>query len=175
VETALLIGNNDVPAADGATFERRDPLTGMLVTRAAAATADDANNAASAAATAFPSWAAVRPSERRNLLLAAAELLAARAKDFTDVMMGETGAAAPWVNFNVTLAANMLREAASLVMQINGQVYTSEISGCLSMSIRQPVGVVLKAYSRFGGQAPINEFTDLRWITVETEPHQYPF
>jgi acyl-CoA reductase-like NAD-dependent aldehyde dehydrogenase len=57
--------------------------------------------------------------------------------------VGETGAAEPWVNFNVMLAANMLREVASFVTQINGQVHTSEIPGCLSMSIRQPVGVVL--------------------------------
>ena len=57
--------------------------------------------------------------------------------------MGETGASRPWVNFNVALAANMLREVASFVTQINGQVHTSEIPGCLSMSVRQPVGVVL--------------------------------
>jgi acyl-CoA reductase-like NAD-dependent aldehyde dehydrogenase len=122
METALLIKNRDVPAADGGTFERRDPLTGAVVTRAAAARARDARAAADAAAAAFPSWAAVRPSERRNLLLAAADLLASRAKDFTDVMMGETGAFAPWVGFNVMLAANVLREVASFVTQINGEV-----------------------------------------------------
>jgi acyl-CoA reductase-like NAD-dependent aldehyde dehydrogenase len=143
METALFINNRDVPAADGGRFERRNPLTGAVVTRAAAATAHDARVAADTAAAAFPSWAAVRPSERRILLLAAADLLAARARDFTDVMAGETGAAEPWVNFNVMLAANMLREVASFVTQINGQVHTSEIPGCLSMSIRQPVGVVL--------------------------------
>jgi hypothetical protein len=29
-------------------------------------------------------------------------------------------------------------------------------------------------YGRFGGDAVINEFTDLRWITIEGEQH-YPF
>jgi acyl-CoA reductase-like NAD-dependent aldehyde dehydrogenase len=143
METGLFINNKDVSATDGGTFERRNPLTGAVVTRAAAATAHDARVAVDAAAAAFPSWAAVRPSERRLLLLAAADLLSARAGDFTDVMVGETGAAGPWVDFNVMLAANMLREVASFVTQINGQVHTSEIPGCLSMSIRQPVGVVL--------------------------------
>ena len=99
--------------------------------------------AADTAAAAFPTWAAVRPSERRRLLLAAADILAGRAADFSTVMAGETGASGPWVNFNVALAANMLREAASFVAQINGQVHTSENPGCLSMSVRQPVGVVL--------------------------------
>ena len=36
-------------------------------------------------------------------------------------------------------------------------------------------GVKNSGYGRFGGKAAINEFTDLRWITVE-DPHQpYPF
>ena len=143
METLLLINNNRIPASDGATFERRDPLTGASVTRAAAATLQYAKLAADTAAAAFPTWAAVRPSERRRLLLAAADILAGRAADFSTVMAGETGASGPWVNFNVALAANMLREAASFVTQINGQVHTSEIPGCLSMSVRQPVGVVL--------------------------------
>jgi DNA-binding transcriptional LysR family regulator len=54
-------------------------------------------------------------------------------------MMGETGASRPWVNFNVGLAANMLREVARFVTQIKGQVHTTELSGCLSISVRQPV------------------------------------
>jgi vanillin dehydrogenase len=143
MEASLLINNSSVPASDGGTFERHDPITGAPVTRAAAATLQDARRAADAAAAAFPAWAAVRPSERRRMLLAGADLLAARAADFTAVMAGETGASGPWVNFNVALAANMLREVASFVTQINGQVHTSEIPGCLSMAVRQPVGVVL--------------------------------
>jgi hypothetical protein len=27
----------------------------------------------------------------------------------------------------------------------------------------------------FGGQAGIAEYTDLRWITIETRPQHYPF
>lgn len=143
MEALLVVNNAHVPASDNRTFERRDPLTGAVVSRAAAATVDDAKRVADAASAAFPAWARVRPSERRRMLLAAADLLAARAADFSQVMMGEIGASPGWVAFNVSLAANMLREAASFVTQINGQVHTSEISGCLSMSVRQPVGVVL--------------------------------
>ena len=143
MEAMLIINNQDLPAADGATFERHDPLTGELVTRAAAATIGDAKRAADAAAAAFPSWAAMLPSERRLLLLKAADLLAARAGQFADVQMGETGAAASWVVFNVHLAANMLREVASFVSQITGETHPSETPGCLSMTVRRPVGVVL--------------------------------
>ena len=36
-------------------------------------------------------------------------------------------------------------------------------------------GVKASGYGRFNGHAGINEFTELRWITIETEPHHYPF
>lgn len=36
-------------------------------------------------------------------------------------------------------------------------------------------GVKGSGFGRFGGQAGIAEFTDLRWITIETEPQHYPF
>jgi vanillin dehydrogenase len=35
-------------------------------------------------------------------------------------------------------------------------------------------GVKSSGYGRFGGKAVIDEFTDLRWITIEG-PQQYPF
>ena len=41
METLLLINNENIPASDRRTFERRDPLNGTLVTRAAAATLQD--------------------------------------------------------------------------------------------------------------------------------------
>lgn len=36
-------------------------------------------------------------------------------------------------------------------------------------------GVKDSGYGRFGGKAAIAEFTDLRWITVQTGPRHYPF
>ena len=36
-------------------------------------------------------------------------------------------------------------------------------------------GMKASGYGRFNGRAAINEFTELRWITIETQPHRYPF
>jgi acyl-CoA reductase-like NAD-dependent aldehyde dehydrogenase len=36
-------------------------------------------------------------------------------------------------------------------------------------------GMKDSGYGRFGGKAAIAEFTELRWITVQTEPRHYPF
>ena len=35
-------------------------------------------------------------------------------------------------------------------------------------------GTKASGYGRFGGKAGIAEFTELRWITIETQPGHYP-
>jgi benzaldehyde dehydrogenase (NAD) len=35
-------------------------------------------------------------------------------------------------------------------------------------------GTKASGYGRFGGKAGIDQFTELRWITVETKPGHYP-
>jgi acyl-CoA reductase-like NAD-dependent aldehyde dehydrogenase len=132
-----------VAASDGRTFERLNPLTGSVATRAAAASVDDATRAADAAASAFPAWADMGPTARRALLLKAADLIDQRAGEFTRVMVAETGATGPWAGFNVKLAANMLREAASMTTQIGGEVIPSDKPGCIAMAVRQAAGVVV--------------------------------
>lgn len=139
----MLIGGQRRSAANGATFERRNPLDGSVATRAPAATADDAHAAAEAAARAFPAWAAMGPGERRDLLLKAAVSLEAKGEAFARAIASETGASAMWAGFNVHLAAGMLQEAASLTTQINGELIPSNVPGSLAMAVRQPAGVVL--------------------------------
>jgi len=142
-DLGMLVNNADVHASNGATFERRNPVTGEVVTRAPAASVEDARAAVDAAAAAFPAWSRTGPGERRTVLLKAAELLDARAGEATARMMAETGCIAPWGGFNAMLAAGMLREAAGMTTQIAGEVIPSDKPGCLAMSVRQPVGVVL--------------------------------
>ncbi len=142
-EIALLLESKDVPASNGATFDRLNPVTGDIASRAAAAQIADAKRAADAAAAAFPAWSATGPNARRMILLKAADILASKTPRFIELMAAETGATAGWAGFNVHLAAGMLREAASMTTQISGEVIPSDKPGCLSMAIRQPAGVVL--------------------------------
>ncbi len=82
------------------------------------------------------------PGERRARLLEAAAQLQARSGEFI-AAAGETGAMANWYGFNVRLAADMLREAASMTTQITGDVIPSNVPGNFAMALRQPCGVVL--------------------------------
>jgi acyl-CoA reductase-like NAD-dependent aldehyde dehydrogenase len=139
----LLIDGKTVPAAKGRSFERRNPLNDSVASKAAAAGVEDARAAADAAARAFPAWSALGPNERRALLMKAADAMAAKTPDFIARMSAEIGATAGWAGFNVHLAAGMLREAAAMTTQIGGEVIPSDKPGCISMAVRQPVGVIL--------------------------------
>ncbi|CAM5208095.1 Benzaldehyde dehydrogenase (NAD) OS=Castellaniella defragrans OX=75697 GN=HNR28_001728 PE=3 SV=1 [Castellaniella denitrificans] len=146
---SLLIGGERRPAADGKTFQRRNPLDGGVATTAPAATPGDARAAVQAAADAFGAWSRTGPGERRALLNRAADALESRSGDFVAAMAAETGASALWAGFNVHLAAGMLREAAALTTRIGGEVIPSDVPGNLSMGLRAPAGVVV-------GMAPWN-------------------
>ena len=98
---------------------------------------------ADAAAAALPAWSALGPTARRAALNAAAVALEAKAEALVSAMAAECGAAEGWARFNVGLAGNMLREAASLTTQIGGEVIPSDKPGCLAMAVREPAGVVL--------------------------------
>ena len=142
-DLSMLINGLEVSAERGATFERRNPLDGSVATRAPAASEADAVAAVEAAAEAFKTWSQTGPSERRALLLKAADALEAKTPKFVEAVPAETGATGMWAGFNVMLAAGMIREAASLTTQVGGEVIPSDVPGSLAMGIRQPAGVVL--------------------------------
>ncbi|MCT7374091.1 aldehyde dehydrogenase [Chelativorans salis] len=139
----LTIDSEERSASDGRIFERHNPVTGDVATRAAAASVDDAVAAVDAAAAVFPAWSQSSPGERRAILIEAADRLQAKADDFVAAMVAEIGATAGWALFNVGLAADMLREAAAITTQIRGEIIPSNRPGSLAMAIRQPAGVVL--------------------------------
>ena len=118
-------------------------MTGEVATRAAAAGIEDAKAAADAAAAAFPGWSETGPNARRALLNKAAVALEAKAGQFVDAMMGETGSTEGWARFNLMLATGMVREAAAITTQIGGEVIPSDVPGKIAMALREPVGVIL--------------------------------
>ncbi len=140
-EISLIIGGESRDAAS--TFDRINPVTGAVATRAAAASTDDAIAAVNAASAAFPAWSALGPNARRAALMKAADALDAKVADFIDAMMEEVGATEGWARFNLMLSVSIVREAAALTTQIGGEVIPSDKPGCIAMAIREAAGVVL--------------------------------
>ncbi|MFT3907700.1 MAG: aldehyde dehydrogenase [Steroidobacteraceae bacterium] len=126
-----------------AQFERSNPITNEVASRAAAMTPVQACAVADRAAAAAAAWAQQGPNARRAVLMKAAAALEARKDDFVQAMMGEIGATAGWAMFNLMLAVSMTREAAALTTQISGEVIPSDKPGCLALALREPVGVIL--------------------------------
>ena len=139
----LLLAGEATAAEHEATFTRTNPLSGEVVTTAAAASAGDAQRAADVASQAFDVWSQTGPGERRAKLLKAAELMEARQGDFIDRMVEETGATVGWAGFNVKVAADVLREAAALTTQIQGDIIPSNVPDSMAMGVRTPCGVVV--------------------------------
>ena len=143
MQTQLLVDNAPREATGGQTFARRHPTDNRLITTMAAATIADARAAADSASRAFATWSQTGPTERRHILLRAADLVEEKCYEFVSAMALEIGASELWSRFNVGLTAGLLREAASLATQIQGETLPTDKRGTLSMTIRQPVGVIL--------------------------------
>jgi succinate-semialdehyde dehydrogenase/glutarate-semialdehyde dehydrogenase len=77
------------------------------------------------------------------------------------------GLAAAVFSQNINRALHVATRINSGICHINGSTVADEA--------QMPFGGTKgSGYGRFGGTAGIAEFTDLRWITIETAPH-YPF
>ncbi|MFM1884986.1 MAG: hypothetical protein RL026_143 [Pseudomonadota bacterium] len=148
-QVKLLINGQDVDARGGARFERKSPITGQVVSVAAAAGVDDVNAAIAAAQAAFPAWARTSPLKRRELLNAAAAKLRAKAPEFSRLCIEETGAIAGWGFFNTAFAATIIEEAAAMTTQVIGETIPSDHTDTLSLGLRVPTGVCV-------GMAPWN-------------------
>lgn len=139
----LLIAGKNQAAQENRTFDRVDPVTGTVATTAAAASTADARMAVDSAAQAFEAWSKTAPNQRRALLMKAAEVMEGKVGAFIEAMISETGATGMWAGFNVKFAASIIREAASMVTQLGGEIIPSDKPNTLAMGMLKPKGVCL--------------------------------
>jgi acyl-CoA reductase-like NAD-dependent aldehyde dehydrogenase len=79
----------------------------------------------------------------------------------------EYGLSAAVFGRDATRAMQVARRIESGICHVNGPTVHDEA--------QMPFGgVKASGYGRFGGKAGINEFTDLRWLTVASQPGHYP-
>jgi acyl-CoA reductase-like NAD-dependent aldehyde dehydrogenase len=135
------IGGAWTEAADGRTYDDRDPFTGDVVFSAPAGGPADATAAVEAAAAAFEGWWATPPAERQRVFLKAADLLESRREEVVGMLARETGATFGFGMFQSFFVPNLFRQAAALAYAPLGQIIPSD-TGAFAMGIRRPVGVV---------------------------------
>ncbi|KAH9175620.1 aldehyde dehydrogenase [Lactarius sanguifluus] len=152
--TPLLINGERRPASTGATFEVRNPHTGVLASISAAASSDDCRAAIEAAQRAFPAWEDTPSNTRRRILLRALATLESEEwqKKVSAPLRAEVAMPESHVLFNLRSAPAPLADFACLANELRGETLPSVIPGGQVFVQRRALGVV---YSVVPWNAPL--------------------
>ncbi|PZQ48431.1 MAG: sorbosone dehydrogenase [Rhodovulum sulfidophilum] len=131
-------------SADGATFERRSPAHGVVVTRAARGGAAEAEAAIAAARAAFDDgrWSRTSGKERATLLLKVADLIDRERERIARIETLEAGKPIAQARAEIEGAADIWRYAAALARTLSGDSHNSLGPDMLGLLLKEPIGVV---------------------------------
>lgn len=142
MNTELFINGQFVPAKSGATIDVLNPANGELITKIAAADAEDVDIAVAAAKRAFPSWSATPAAERGRLLLKLADLIEQNTEELAQLESLDTGhPIRDSRRLDVPRTAACFRYFGGIADKIEGSVIPVE-AGFLNYVTREPIGVV---------------------------------
>ncbi|TRX96881.1 hypothetical protein FHL15_002187 [Xylaria flabelliformis] len=140
----LYIDGGYTPSSNGETFPVYNPMTGAKLYDCASATKEDYERAIQSASVAFKTWSRVGPSAKRLIFLRAADILERYMEtEAPELMSAEVSGTRHWTKVNAISGVGNLREAASLVSQIKGEIMPADAPGNTVLVERQPLGVVL--------------------------------
>ena len=138
-----LIGGEWVAAADGATFENRNPARpDQLLGTFPVATREDARRAIAAAREALPGWANTPPPARGAILDKASQIITARLDQMALALTREEGKTLGEARAEVTRARDILRYFSGEGWRNGGDVLPNNAPGELLYTRREPLGVV---------------------------------
>jgi succinate-semialdehyde dehydrogenase/glutarate-semialdehyde dehydrogenase len=143
VQTGLFIGGAWRPSETGATFEVEDPATREVLAEVADASPADGMHALDAASKAQPSWAAVPPRERSDILRRAYDLLMERQEDLALLMTLEMGKPLAEARGEVAYAAEFFRWFSEEAVRIDGGFSVAPNGQGRLLLMREPVGPCL--------------------------------
>ncbi|UOZ02403.1 aminobutyraldehyde dehydrogenase [Amycolatopsis sp. WQ 127309] len=124
------------------TLDLTDPATGEVFGTSPIATQSDVDNALESAARAFEVWRRSTPAQRQLALLKIADALEARAEEFADLEVRETGKFRSVVlEEEIPECVSALRFFAGAARQLEGTAAGEYTAGHTSVIRREPVGV----------------------------------
>ncbi|KAI1473737.1 aldehyde dehydrogenase [Daldinia eschscholtzii] len=124
------------------TFDVISPDTGKVLHKCGIATEEDARAAIEAAAAAGQQWRNTSVSERRDVILRAAEILIKRKEELATYLLDEVGAERGLADFNLGNGIDMIKDIAGRVSAIEGSI-PSCAPGRTALLVKEPYGVVL--------------------------------
>ena len=140
----MLIDGRWTGGIEGRTIDRVAPSHGVTVSRYQSATRVDAERAIAAARRAFDvgPWPNMTAGERSNILLKAADLIAARLEDIAYLDAIEAGKPISQCRGEIGGAVDIWRYAAALARTLHGESYNNLGEGTVGVVLREPIGVV---------------------------------
>ena len=138
----MFIGGKWIESTSGETFHDLNPFTGEVYAQVPAGTREDARQAIDAARAAFPGWASSSPASRRQIFLAAADIMERRQDELVKAMMEEVGGTIGISMFQMHFVPGLYRMAAGAGYDVKGEVIPADHADSFFMAIRQPAGVV---------------------------------
>lgn len=136
------IDGRPTPPESGRYLDDLKPEDDSVYARLAAGSAADIDRAVQAAQAAFPGWAGTLAAEREAILAKTAELIERHRDEFVDILIDEVGSPIGKAQFEVQYGINCLRSAAGIPRHVRGETIPADSPGRLSLSLRQPLGVV---------------------------------
>ncbi|MBP7003501.1 aldehyde dehydrogenase family protein [Amaricoccus sp.] len=142
-EVRHLIAGEWRASADGATFDRRSPAHGVVVTRAAKGGVAETEAAIAAARQAFDDgrWSELSGKERATLLLRVADLIDRDRERIARVETLEAGKPIAQSRAEIEGAADLWRYAAALARTLSGDSHNSLGRDILGVVLKEPIGV----------------------------------
>lgn len=125
---------------DGTTFLVHSAKQKKNVYKAQSADTKDAIRAADVALTAFRTWRQTSAYDRQSLLLRAADIFEARKAEAITFQVAETSCEPSWAGFNVKYGLSVMREIASRVTSVCGELPRTVSDANLCLVFKEPVG-----------------------------------
>src|SRR5690625_5027844 len=123
-------------------MENKNPYNGEIIATYNAASISDLNAAYESAQTTQEEWAKTNPVVQREVFDKAVDYINENHEAIVDVIIEEIGGTRLKAEFEIGLVTNMVKEAATFPMRMNGTILPSPIDGKENRVYRVPVGVV---------------------------------
>ena len=129
-------------SSGGATFKSLNPSDDSPFAVVAEGSPVEMDLAARTAHEAFQEYRYTSVNDRESWLASAAALLEERKAEFVDLLIDEAGSTISKAHFETGKAVSFIRAAIGIVRQVSGKTLPSDYPGRISLSWREPRGVV---------------------------------